>query len=129
MLLSLCEEPLTWLLVNIFVGLLQVIVILMQFPCNFDYEIHSAITTFYVNNYHYWKIESVNKFTFLYLLAADLTLRCCLTEHSSSDSVEHCGGGNQNLRGLAIATCCHHLCQWKHYISNQFILPLKYMNQ
>lgn len=29
------------------------------------------------------------------------------------------------LKGLAIATCCHHLCQWKHYISNLFmLLPL-----
>uniref|UniRef100_A0A2N9HKX1 tRNA:m(4)X modification enzyme TRM13 n=1 Tax=Fagus sylvatica TaxID=28930 RepID=A0A2N9HKX1_FAGSY len=56
--------------------------------------------------------------------ATDLTLRCCLTEHSSPDSVEHCGGGNQNLRGLAIATCCHHLCQWKHYINKNYLSHL-----
>ncbi|MFS8031949.1 putative methyltransferase TRM13, tRNA:m(4)X modification enzyme Trm13 [Helianthus anomalus] len=26
------------------------------------------------------------------------------------------GADNSYSRGLSIATCCHHLCQWKHYI-------------
>ncbi|XWS46499.1 hypothetical protein CRYUN_Cryun14cG0072400 [Craigia yunnanensis] len=51
--------------------------------------------------------------------ATDLTLRCCL---ANQRNVERCGG-NCYLRGLAIATCCHHLCQWKHYISNPTFLP------
>nr|XP_011467051.1 PREDICTED: tRNA:m(4)X modification enzyme TRM13 homolog [Fragaria vesca subsp. vesca]XP_011467056.1 PREDICTED: tRNA:m(4)X modification enzyme TRM13 homolog [Fragaria vesca subsp. vesca]XP_011467060.1 PREDICTED: tRNA:m(4)X modification enzyme TRM13 homolog [Fragaria vesca subsp. vesca]XP_011467065.1 PREDICTED: tRNA:m(4)X modification enzyme TRM13 homolog [Fragaria vesca subsp. vesca] len=54
--------------------------------------------------------------------ATDLTLRCCLGEQSNQSN----GGGsvNPNLRGLAIATCCHHLCQWKHYINKKYILDL-----
>ncbi|XP_065638102.1 uncharacterized protein LOC112019213 [Quercus suber] len=55
--------------------------------------------------------------------ATDLTLRCCLAEHFSQDSVEHCSA-NRNLRGLAIATCCHHLCQWKHYTSKKYLSHL-----
>ncbi|KAK9266716.1 hypothetical protein L1049_007369 [Liquidambar formosana] len=52
--------------------------------------------------------------------ATDLTLRCCLRKQCNQDNVVNCNGSHY-LRGLAIATCCHHLCQWKHYISNQFI--------
>ncbi|BBG98557.1 tolB protein-related protein [Prunus dulcis] len=48
--------------------------------------------------------------------ATDLTLRCCLGEHSNQSNAE-LNSVNPNLRGLAIATCCHHLCQWKHYIN------------
>lgn len=55
--------------------------------------------------------------------ATDLTLRCCLAEHFSQDSVEHCSA-NGNLIGLAIATCCHHLCQWKHYTSKKYLSHL-----
>ncbi|XP_062144356.1 uncharacterized protein LOC133851795 [Alnus glutinosa] len=55
--------------------------------------------------------------------ATDLTLRCCLAEHSSPDNVEHYSS-NQNLRGLAVATCCHHLCQWKHYINKKYLSNL-----
>lgn len=50
----------------------------------------------------------------------DVTLRCCIRQHSN----ENAGAQSQAteascyLRGLAIATCCHHLCQWKNYISN-----------
>ncbi|KAK9950437.1 hypothetical protein M0R45_005929 [Rubus argutus] len=54
--------------------------------------------------------------------ATDLTLRCCLGEQSNQSN----GGGcvNPTLRGLAIATCCHHLCQWKHYINKKYLLQL-----
>ncbi|XP_030945279.1 tRNA:m(4)X modification enzyme TRM13 homolog [Quercus lobata] len=55
--------------------------------------------------------------------ATDLTLRCCLAEHFSQNSVKHCSA-NRNLRGLAIATCCHHLCQWKHYTSKKYLSHL-----
>ncbi|GMH02243.1 hypothetical protein Nepgr_004082 [Nepenthes gracilis] len=52
--------------------------------------------------------------------ATDLTLRCCLPEHHERDN------GLQKTvchdhRGLAIATCCHHLCQWKHYINKTYM--------
>lgn len=42
--------------------------------------------------------------------ATDMTLRCCVGEN----------GSTCYLRGLSIATCCHHLCQWKHYINRGF---------
>ncbi|KAK2970240.1 hypothetical protein RJ640_021676 [Escallonia rubra] len=48
--------------------------------------------------------------------ATDMTLRCCLAKRCAQGSVDKCS----TLRGLAIATCCHHLCQWRHYISNLF---------
>ncbi|KAM7276817.1 hypothetical protein ACFE04_018683 [Oxalis oulophora] len=54
--------------------------------------------------------------------ATDLTLRCCLKEQYNLYNNKQ-SSGNSYLKGLAVATCCHHLCQWKHYISNQFILP------
>lgn len=44
--------------------------------------------------------------------ATDMTLRCCAGDVSSTCY----------LRGLSIATCCHHLCQWKHYINRGFFL-------
>ncbi|KAI7751537.1 hypothetical protein M8C21_013396 [Ambrosia artemisiifolia] len=46
--------------------------------------------------------------------ATDMTLRCCVGE----------GVAKSYLRGLSIATCCHHLCQWKHYINKGFFLSL-----
>ncbi|XP_076934957.1 tRNA:m(4)X modification enzyme TRM13-like [Bidens hawaiensis] len=47
--------------------------------------------------------------------ATDMTIRCCVGE----------GVAKSSLRGLSIATCCHHLCQWKHYINKEFFLNLE----
>lgn len=59
-------------------------------------------------------------------VAADLSLRCCLAQESCQDDPVQCRDGI-SLKGLAIATCCHHLCQWKQYISNHFFhTSLKY---
>ncbi|KAL9360253.1 hypothetical protein Peur_048376 [Populus x canadensis] len=55
--------------------------------------------------------------------ATDLTLRCCLSEQCNQGSVQDCRS-NANLKGLAIATCCHHLCQWKHYTNRKFMSDL-----
>ncbi|KAG9459903.1 hypothetical protein H6P81_004411 [Aristolochia fimbriata] len=55
--------------------------------------------------------------------ATDLTLRCCLSEQHSQKG-DACHNVDCNLKGLAIATCCHHLCQWKHYINKDFMLSL-----
>ncbi|MCL7050839.1 hypothetical protein MKW94_004437 [Papaver nudicaule] len=53
--------------------------------------------------------------------ATDLTLRCCLPKQTTEDvPVEN----TCNLRGLAIATCCHHLCQWKHYQNKRYLSDL-----
>lgn len=46
--------------------------------------------------------------------ATDMTIRCCVGE----------GVTTSYLKGLSIATCCHHLCQWKHYINRDFFLNL-----
>ncbi|KAJ6404040.1 hypothetical protein OIU84_012270 [Salix udensis] len=55
--------------------------------------------------------------------ATDLTLRCCLSEQCNQGSVQDCRS-NANLKGFAIATCCHHLCQWKHYTNRKFMSDL-----
>uniref|UniRef100_A0A7C9CH15 tRNA:m(4)X modification enzyme TRM13 n=1 Tax=Opuntia streptacantha TaxID=393608 RepID=A0A7C9CH15_OPUST len=55
--------------------------------------------------------------------ATDLTLRCCLAEHDDQDyGTERTV--RQHLRGIAVATCCHHLSQWKHYPSKRYLLNL-----
>ncbi|XP_010276530.1 PREDICTED: tRNA:m(4)X modification enzyme TRM13 homolog [Nelumbo nucifera] len=53
--------------------------------------------------------------------ATDLTLRCCLSNQHNEDKAINSSG---HLRGLAIATCCHHLCQWKHYINKRYLSNL-----
>ncbi|KAG2666548.1 hypothetical protein I3760_15G067900 [Carya illinoinensis] len=57
---------------------------------------------------------AVSMFLYLrsYLPTNYLSLRGCLVEHCSPDDVDSCNG-NQNLRGLAIVTCCHHLVRDK----------------
>ncbi|XP_052210893.1 uncharacterized protein LOC127813563 [Diospyros lotus] len=57
--------------------------------------------------------------------ATDMTLRCCLAEHHNQGPAAQ-GNGNAgcHLRGLAIATCCHHICQWKHYINKKYLSNL-----
>ncbi|KAK3034668.1 hypothetical protein RJ639_033623 [Escallonia herrerae] len=53
--------------------------------------------------------------------ATDMTLRCCLAERCAQGSVDKC----RTLKGLlAIATCCHRLCQWKHYINKRYMSDL-----
>ncbi|CAL5206720.1 unnamed protein product [Lathyrus oleraceus] len=54
--------------------------------------------------------------------ATDLTLRCCFPEYRKDSSEQHTT--NISFGGLAIATCCHHLCQWKHYTNKEFFLDL-----
>ncbi|PIA37975.1 hypothetical protein AQUCO_02900077v1 [Aquilegia coerulea] len=54
--------------------------------------------------------------------ATDLTLRCCLREHCSQDKAVF--ASDNHLRGLAVATCCHYLCQWKHYINKSYFSNL-----
>ena len=48
-----------------------------------------------------------------------MTLKCCILVQSAQNHADQLKA-SCFLRGLAIATCCHHLCQWKHYISNFF---------
>lgn len=51
------------------------------------------------------------KFLF-YWFVADLTINCCIRDRKE---------GEIKIKGIAIATCCHHLCQWKHYKSKLVI--------
>ncbi|XP_061594105.1 tRNA:m(4)X modification enzyme TRM13 homolog [Cololabis saira] len=32
------------------------------------------------------------------------------------------GGGPDAVLGLAVALCCHHRCEWRHYVGQQFFL-------
>ncbi|KAJ0976452.1 hypothetical protein J5N97_018417 [Dioscorea zingiberensis] len=53
--------------------------------------------------------------------ATDLTIRCCLPDQCYPNEglpFSSC------MQGLALATCCHHLCQWKHYINKDFFSNL-----
>ncbi|CAK9145262.1 unnamed protein product [Ilex paraguariensis] len=55
--------------------------------------------------------------------ATDMTLRCCIQEQCNQVNAAHCKA-NCSIKGLAIATCCHHLCQWKHYINKRYLSNL-----
>ncbi|KAL4203045.1 hypothetical protein AMTRI_Chr02g266580 [Amborella trichopoda] len=50
--------------------------------------------------------------------ATDFTLRCSLAQQHNRL------GDNCSLRGVAVATCCHHLCQWKSYINQGFLFSM-----
>lgn len=63
--------------------------------------------------------------------ASDLALRCCLRGGQQQQQ----GGEEQQassspaaaapvLRGLGIATCCHHLCSWRAYVNKRFFVDL-----
>ncbi|KAI4986348.1 hypothetical protein ZWY2020_018978 [Hordeum vulgare] len=54
--------------------------------------------------------------------ATDMTIMCCL--HEQHNHTEEKGHDKHHLRGLALATCCHHLCQWKHYANKSFLSGL-----
>ncbi|KAJ8455524.1 hypothetical protein OPV22_035111 [Ensete ventricosum] len=54
--------------------------------------------------------------------ATDLTIRCCLNREYNQSKETH--STSSHLQGIALATCCHHLCQWKHYTNTKFLLSL-----
>ncbi|XP_010914706.1 uncharacterized protein [Elaeis guineensis] len=54
--------------------------------------------------------------------ATDLTMRCCLTAQYNQNKGRF--SSNSFLRGVVLATCCHHLCQWKHYSNTKFLMGL-----
>uniref|UniRef100_A0A0E0D956 tRNA:m(4)X modification enzyme TRM13 n=1 Tax=Oryza meridionalis TaxID=40149 RepID=A0A0E0D956_9ORYZ len=52
----------------------------------------------------------------------NMTMMCCLHErYNQAHEKEY---GKSNLCGLALATCCHHLCQWNHYANKTFLSGL-----
>ncbi|XP_024018181.1 tRNA:m(4)X modification enzyme TRM13 homolog [Morus notabilis] len=60
--------------------------------------------------------------------ATDLTLRCCLVKYCDQENIP-VSDVDTNLRGLAIATCCHHLCQWKNYINKTYFSNLGFTKE
>ncbi|PKA52693.1 tRNA guanosine-2'-O-methyltransferase TRM13 [Apostasia shenzhenica] len=71
-------------------------------------------------------VESLNGHPFLAIgkhlcgSATDLAIRCCCPGQNNLNKktlLSSC-----YLQGIAIATCCHHLCQWKHYLNASYFL-------
>ncbi|KAL2508569.1 methyltransferase [Forsythia ovata] len=60
--------------------------------------------------------------------ATDMTLRCCIGEQSYQDIAAE-AQASCYFRGLAIATCCHHLCQWKNYINKRYMSDLGFTKE
>ncbi|PIN24557.1 tRNA:m4X modification enzyme [Handroanthus impetiginosus] len=60
--------------------------------------------------------------------ATDVTLRCCVRRLSDENASAHFKASCY-LRGLAVATCCHHLCQWKNYINKKYISDLGFTKE
>ncbi|KAL8544785.1 hypothetical protein ACS0TY_005128 [Phlomoides rotata] len=60
--------------------------------------------------------------------ATDMTLRCCIPQHSNENSASR-SKASCHLRGVAIATCCHHLCQWKNYINKKYIYDMGFTKE
>ncbi|KAM7387837.1 hypothetical protein PAMP_024050 [Pampus punctatissimus] len=68
--------------------------------------------------------------------ATDLALRCLLEtpeareteppqkrlKPSEPAAEEHPGPGPGPVQGVAVALCCHHRCEWRHYVGQQFFL-------
>ncbi|XP_027867739.1 tRNA:m(4)X modification enzyme TRM13 homolog [Xiphophorus couchianus] len=63
--------------------------------------------------------------------ATDLALRCLLdTAGAQSDTQPlpksvrgpESGTGTGPVLGLTVALCCHHRCEWRHYVGQQFFL-------
>ena len=51
--------------------------------------------------------------------ATDMALRCMVHEKRKSGEVSRC-----DLRGMAIALCCHHRCTWNELVGSEFMLQL-----
>jgi tRNA:m4X modification enzyme len=78
--------------------------------------------------------------------AADFTLRSCARPHAGQPTAAAAqagsGGGPaagapaaggpaplSGVRGLAVATCCHHRCSWRHFVAQREVLELGFSPQ
>ncbi|KAI0510847.1 hypothetical protein KFK09_011457 [Dendrobium nobile] len=52
--------------------------------------------------------------------ATDLTINCCHPQ--KTDRSKKAFSSTCHLQGIALATCCHHICQWKHYSNRRLFL-------
>lgn len=59
-------------------------------------------------------------------VATDLTLRCYVNAVASAAALDGGGGGDRAGRpsagSLALALCCHHLCEWDGYANTQLLM-------
>lgn len=52
--------------------------------------------------------------------ATDFTLRSCARELQRQRRQGGAGApAGRGVRGLAVATCCHHRCSWQHFVAQQ----------
>jgi tRNA:m4X modification enzyme len=71
--------------------------------------------------------------------ATDLALRCCLdtisnrrqTQSNNTATTADTNNNSENntlapfsVKGVAIATCCHHVCSWRTYVNKPFLRAL-----
>lgn len=59
--------------------------------------------------------------------ATDFTLRSCARERQRQAGRE--GQPQGGVRGLAVATCCHHRCSWRHFVAQDVMLQLGFSPQ
>lgn len=54
--------------------------------------------------------------------ASDLALRCLLETAERRDQAgpSEPTAGVGPVLGLAVALCCHHRCEWRHYVGQRF---------
>ena len=57
--------------------------------------------------------------------ATDLALRCCLADTNGRDGDEPSSASSTcRVTGVALATCCHHRCEWRSYVNKPFMRKL-----
>jgi tRNA:m4X modification enzyme len=57
--------------------------------------------------------------------ATDLALRCCLDDTNGRDGDEPSSASSTcRVTGVALATCCHHRCEWRSYVNKPFMRKL-----
>lgn len=78
--------------------------------------------------------------------AADFTLRSCARRHAGQPTAAAAQAGNgggpaavapaaggpaplSGVRGLAVATCCHHRCSWRHFVAQREVQELGFSPQ
>ena len=56
--------------------------------------------------------------------ATDFTLRCLVTAADSGGEGERSRARRALMDGVVVATCCHHRCEWRSYVNQQFFVDL-----
>ena len=56
--------------------------------------------------------------------ATDFTLRCLVTAADGGGEGERSRARRALMDGVVVATCCHHRCEWRSYVNQQFFVDL-----